>query len=227
MSDQNGIVVFARFDSHRVPGKALRDIGGIPLLERVIRRAQLLPWPVYLATTGKESDDSLVDLASSLGVPSFRGSEDDVLERAVLAAEEFGLNAFARLCGDRPLFPIDDMRDALAAMQSDAALDLATTYSAGRSVTGLTTEVVRTRTLREVLNRGPSPDEREHVTKYLYDHPDEFQVLRRPHHDPAEYRCPSFAIDTESDLATLDRMLQLSPALDVTAAQVDRSYNPQ
>jgi spore coat polysaccharide biosynthesis protein SpsF len=227
LSGQVGIVVFARFDSRRVPGKALRPVGGIPLLERVIRRAQLLPWPVYLATTVKASDDLLVDLARSLGVRSFRGSEDDVLERAVLAAEEFGLNAFARLCGDRPLFPIGDMYEAITAIRNDAALDLVTTHSAGRSVTGLTTEVVRTRTLRRVLDRGPSSDQREHVTQYLYDHPDDFRVLRLPHHDPAEYRCPSFAIDTESDFANLDRMLLLSTALDVTAAQVDRSYQPQ
>ena len=227
MSGRIGIVVFARFDSHRVPGKALRTLGGIPLLERVIRRAQLLPWPVYLATTGKSSDDSLVALAATLGIPSFRGSEDDVLERAVMAAEEFGLDAFARLCGDRPLFPLDDMREAIAAMQNDGALDLVTSYSASRSATGLTTEVVRTRTLREILSRGPSADEREHVTGYLYDNPAEFHVLRLPHHEPAAYRCPSFAVDTEADLARLDRMLALSTALDVSAAQADRSYHPQ
>lgn len=133
MSDSIGIVVFARHDSHRLPGKALRAIGGIPLLERVVRRAQLLPWPVILATTAKASDDSLVELAADLRIPSFRGSEDNVLERAVLAAEEFGLDAFARLCGDRPLFPLDDMRAAMTAMADDAGLDLVTTYSAGRS----------------------------------------------------------------------------------------------
>jgi spore coat polysaccharide biosynthesis protein SpsF len=186
-----------------------------------------LPLPVYLATTGKESDDSLVAVAHSLGVPYFRGSESDVLERAVLAAEEFGLQTFARLCGDRPLFPIDDMREAVNAMQSDGALDLVTTFAAGRSATGLTTEVVRTQTLREVLIHGPSLEQREHVTSYLYDNPTEFHVLRLPHRGPAQYRCPSFAVDTQSDLATLDRMLLLSPALDVTAAQADRSYHPE
>lgn len=227
MSEQVGVMVFARYDSRRVPGKALRAVGGIPLLERVIRRAQLLPWPVRLATTRKESDDVLVELAQRLGVPSFRGSEDDVLERAVLAAEEFGLHAIARLCGDRPLFPLDDMRDAVAAMQADAELDLVTTYEAGRSVTGLTTEVVRTRTLRNVLKRGPSAEQREHVTSYLYDNPAEFRVLRLRHHEPAQYRCQSFAVDTEFDLTTLDRMLRLTPALDVSAAGADRSCPPR
>jgi len=51
MSVPMGTMVFSRHDSSRLPGKALRPIGGMPLLERVIRRAQLLPWPVYLATT--------------------------------------------------------------------------------------------------------------------------------------------------------------------------------
>ena len=228
MSDHLGIVVFARHDSRRLPGKALRPVGGIPLLERIIRRAQLLPWPVYLATTGKESDDSLVALAAGFGVPSFRGSEDDVLERAVLAAEEFRLDAFARLCGDRPLFPLEDMREAMTAMRdgSDTRFDLVTTYSSRRSVPGLTTEVVRTRTLRRILDLGASLEQREHVTSYLYDHPAEFRALRIPHRGPVDYRCPSFAVDTESDLLTLDRMFLASAALDLTAAQADRMYSP-
>ncbi len=224
-----GTLVFSRFDSGRLPGKALRPVGGIPLLERVLRRAQLLPWPVYLATTVKESDDALVALADRLGVPSYRGSEDRVLERAVLAAEGFGLDTFARLCGDRPLFPVDTLMQAAVAMQpgsaSSAALapDLVTDNLEGGAVRGLMTEVVRTGTLRRVLEHGVSAEQQEHVTLYFYDHPDEFEIvgLDAPGTD---YACPGFAVDTESDLANLNRIVAESPAIDLSVSEADWIY---
>jgi spore coat polysaccharide biosynthesis protein SpsF len=224
-----GTLVFSRFESSRLPGKALRHVGGMPLLERVIRRARLLPWPVFLATTDREADDTLVALAARLGVPAFRGSADRVLERAVLAAEAFRIDAFVRLCGDRPLFPLDDLRQAAAAMQegwdagSARVPDLVTTIGERRCPRGLTTEIVRTATLRRILNGVVSAEQQEHLTRYLYDHAGEFRIVRLP--TPAgPYACPGFAVDTESDFATLSRVFAVSPALDLSPTEVDRIH---
>jgi spore coat polysaccharide biosynthesis protein SpsF len=230
LSTAVGILVFARYDSTRLPGKALRPVGGIPLLERVIRRAQLTPWPVYLATTTKSSDDSLVALAERLGVASFRGSEERVLERGVLAAEEFGLDAFVRLCGDRPLFPLDTLQCAAAAMQSavpdvEPVPDLVTNFYTGGSVRGLTTEVVRTATLRRIMDRGVSAEEQEHLTLYFYEHPEECEILAIDGPD-GEYECPGFAVDTESDVDNLNRIFAMSDAIDLSVQEADRMYSP-
>ena len=228
MSIAVGILVFARYDSTRLPGKALRPVGGIPLLERVIRRAQLTPWPVYLATTIKSSDDSLVALADRLGVVSFRGSEDRVLERGVLAAEEFGLDAFVRLCGDRPLFPLDTLQSAATAMQSTvpragSVPDLVTNFHTGGSIRGLTTEVIRTATLRRIMNRGVSAEEQEHLTLYFYEHPEEFEILGITG-PGGSYECPGFAVDTESDVDNLNRIFAASAAIDLSVHDADRIY---
>jgi len=220
-----GILAFARYDSSRLPGKALRPVGGMPLLERVIRRAQLCQLPVFLATTDRPSDDALVALADRLGVASFRGSSDRVLERSVLAAEAFGLDAFARLCADRPLFPLDDLRQAVALAKDtgQGTPDLITTYSPGVTIRGLTTELVRTETLRMFLVRGPSVEEQEHVTPYFYAHPEEFRIIQL-HSAPAEYACPGFAVDTETDLLNLNGIFAVSDALDLSPAEADRIF---
>jgi len=224
-----GILVFARSGSSRLPDKALRLIGGIPLLERVIRRAQLLPWPTFLATTDHPDDDRLVALARRLGVASFRGSEDRVLERAVLAAEAFGLDAFARLCGDRPLFPLDDLQEAAEVMlresvsEPQAGPDLVTTYADGRCPRGLMTEIVRTGTLRRVLNHGVSSEQQEHLTLYFYEHREDFRIVNLPSPD-SSFVCPGFAVDSQSDLGNLDRICSANPALDLTPAEADRIH---
>lgn len=229
MSMRIGTIVFSRSESSRLPGKALRHLGGMPLLERVIRRTQLLPWPVFLATTERESDDRLAALAAQLGVPSFRGSAERVLERAVLAAEAFGLDAFVRLCGDRPLFPLDDLRGAVQAMQAATAAglgegpDLVTTWSDGRCPRGLTTEVVRTATLRRILDQGVTADEQEHLTLSFYRHPASYRIVSLPVPE-GPFACPGFAVDTEADLVRLERIFTASPALNLSPAAADRIF---
>lgn len=224
---RTGVLVFARYGSRRLPGKALRDVGGMPLLERVIRRAQLTSLPVYLATTDNPSDDPLVALAARLGVQSFRGAGDRVLERAVLAAETFELDVFVRLCGDRPLFCLDDMNSAVVVIHepviAEGPPDLVTNYYPGVTARGLTTEVVRTQTLREQLGPGLTPDEQEHVTTRFYDRREDYRVIQMPY-THRHYDCPGFAVDTETDLRILNGVFAVSDALDLSPAQADRIY---
>jgi len=229
MSARVGIVVFARYDSTRLPGKALRPVGGMPLLERVIRRAQLCALPVFLATTERPSDDALVALAETLGVQSFRGSSVRVLDRAVLAAEAFRLDAFVRLCGDRPLFPLDELHHAVAAMRDSAGsegsgpVDLVTTYRPGVTVRGLTTEVIHTAALRNLMDQGVSTEQQEHVTTYFYENPNEFRIVEIDS-SRVDYTCPGFALDTVSDLHALNKIFAVSEAIDMSPIEADRKY---
>jgi spore coat polysaccharide biosynthesis protein SpsF len=184
---------------------------------------------VFLATTDREADDRLAALAARLGVPSFRGSAERVLERAVLAAEAFELEAFVRLCGDRPLFPLNDLRDAVQAMQAATAAglgegpDLVTTWSDGRCPRGLTTEVVRTATLRRILDQGVTADEQEHLTLSFYRHPAYYRIVSLPVPE-GPFACPGFAVDTEADLVRLERIFTVSPALNLSPAAADRIF---
>lgn len=229
MTGRLGTLVFSRMESQRLPGKALRVIGGMPLLERVIRRAKILPWPVYLATTEKSCDDPLVELAARLGTEYFRGSEYRVLERAVLAAEKFGLDYFVRLCGDRPVFPLDELLTAVAVMQEMACgvppgmrhPDMVTNCLKTACLPGLTTEVIRTKTLRQILDTGVPAELQEHMTTYFYKHADQFCILEIP--PPAgPFAFTRYAVDTESDLLMFERIFSVYSSLDVNANHIER-----
>ena len=217
-----GTLVFSRIRSQRLPGKALCSVGGMPLLERVLRRARILPWPVFLATTDTPCDDVLVALAAGLGVESYRGSEERVLERAVLAAEAFGLDAFARICGDRPLFPLEGLEVALSTMRDDPSTpDLVTNRIPSDVPPGLTTEVIRTSSLRRILDGNASADDQEHLTNHFYRHPHDFRIAPIP--PPVGVSVsPGFAVDTEADLTRLSGIFAVAPDLDLTAADAER-----
>lgn len=65
-----GLVIFARFDSVRLPGKALADIAGQPLLGHVINRARVVAGalPIVVATTDRDTDDPIVAFADRKSV---------------------------------------------------------------------------------------------------------------------------------------------------------------
>ena len=76
MITQNIAIVQARMGSARFPGKMLAHLGGVPLIEWVLRRLSLAKTlsQIILATTDDEVDDVLVELATGLGCSVFRGS---------------------------------------------------------------------------------------------------------------------------------------------------------
>ena len=202
-----GIIVFARMSSQRLPGKVLMDFGGRPLLAHILLRASALEVPIVVATSDGKDDDDVANLAKSCGIPAFRGSLDDVLQRAVDCADAHGFDAFARLCGDRPYFPQNPMRDALAAMSASFAeglpADLISNHFPSSPPAGLTTEVVRVAALRRALEGGASGHHREHLTAYLYEHAAQFRIqsLTASFNGVSGQR---FAVDTQQDYRLLD-----------------------
>lgn len=196
-----GMVVFARMGSQRFPGKMLQAFGSVSLLEWVLRRARELPYPLLTATSELPADDPIAEASERLGVSVFRGAEADVLGRALACAHCFGFDAIARICGDRPLFDVDELGGAIERMRLQPTLDLISNNVHGAAPAGLTTEVVRTSAL-ERASQSTAAHDREHVTPYLYAHPELFRIhaLSDRHRGLQGHR---FAVDSAEDLARL------------------------
>lgn len=109
-----GAVIQARMGSTRLPGKTLADLGGRPVLARVVDRARLADSlaMVGVATTTDERDDPIAAFCAGEGVPCHRGPVDDVLHRYVEAASRWGIDPVVRITGDCP-FLCPDSIDAL------------------------------------------------------------------------------------------------------------------
>lgn len=163
-----GAIILARLDSGRLPGKALADIDGRPLLwciaERLIGRSA---FPVILATSDRSVDDRLAEAAESLELIVFRGSLNDVAGRFLGAAETHGLEAAFRVNGDSPFVDISLLKDAVR-LYGERDVDLVTNLRPRTFPYGVSVELVRVSALRSCLARATDPEDREHVTKALY-----------------------------------------------------------
>jgi spore coat polysaccharide biosynthesis protein SpsF len=195
-------IIQARMGSTRLPGKVLLDLGGATVLARVVRRLERSQQitKVVVATTTAPVDEAIVLECERLHVLSFRGSEGDVLDRYYQAARLYSAGAVVRITADCPLIDpalVDETIRVFKDERADYASDvLARTYPRG-----LDSEVFTSAALERAWRDAHEPYEREHVTAYLYEHPESFRLASaRGDVDYSHYR---WTLDTPEDLSLL------------------------
>ena len=97
--------------SSRLPGKVLMPIGDMPLLAHVVRRLSAMRHTatVVVATTTVAGDEAIAHWCEREGVPCFRGSESDVLERYLQCAQQYELDPIVRLTADNPFTDVAEL----------------------------------------------------------------------------------------------------------------------
>src|SRR5580704_8558977 len=116
------IVLQARVNSVRLPGKALMPVAGVPSAVLAGLRAARSGLPLTVATSVDASNDGLVASCQAVGLRVFRGSEDDVLGRFVSATA--GLpdeTIIVRLTGDNVVPDGDFISLLIEAVESKGA----------------------------------------------------------------------------------------------------------
>ena len=194
-------IIQARVVATRLPEKILKDISGKPMLWHVVNRLMLSQTidDIVLAIPASDQNDSLEDFAKRLKLHCFRGSETDVLSRYYGAAVKFGGDVIVRVTADCPL--IDPrVTDSIINTHMNSGVDYTTNDVEHGFTRGLDTEVFSVDTLARANQEAKQDYEREHVTPYIYQHPDLFVLnfveasgkLKRP-----DLR---LTVDTDDDL---------------------------
>lgn len=132
---------------------------------------------LILATSFSTSDDPLEKLASDADVSLFRGNLDDVLDRFYQAVNSlpFKVDYIVRLTGDCPLID-PDVIDKTIRHCIDNDYDYVSCALNPTFPDGLDTEVFRFSCLKTAWEEAKLTSEREHVTPYIYSHPDKFRI---------------------------------------------------
>ena len=184
--------------STRLPGKVLADLGGQPLLAFMLERIGTLPITVVVATSDLGKDDPVAEAADASGVAVIRGPEQDVLARYALALEQYRPDLVVRLTADCPLAD-----PALVSQALEVQVATGATYVSNTLVRtfpdGLDVEVVTAAALRAADTEAVDPDEREHVTPFVYRRPGRFPL--RAFRADELLGDERWTVDTAADLA--------------------------
>lgn len=202
-----GVIIQARMSSTRLPGKMLEQIQGKTVLQYLLERIGRCLGIQYtiLATSTDYSDDPIADFCDEFSVECFRGSLENVAERFKDAALKYELEAFVRICGDSPLLD-PQLVDEHVQLFRQGDADLVTNVASRTFPQGQSVEVLSTNVFTQALNRMDLPKHFEHVTRYFYEHPDEYAIK--------EIKCPiecdeaSFVIDTPADFKRISTLIE-------------------
>jgi spore coat polysaccharide biosynthesis protein SpsF len=157
----------------------MKDLVGAPLLARQLERvarARLLD-RIEVATSEGKDDDAIAQLCESLGVGCFRGALDDVLDRYYQAARRHTPAHVVRLTADCPLADWEVI-DAAVRLHLEGGYDYTSNALERTYQHGLDVEVMTFQALEIAWREADLPDEREHVTQFIYDRPERFRLGR-------------------------------------------------
>lgn len=167
----------ARMASSRLPGKILKDVLGKPMLERMVERVRRsrLVQDIVIATTVDPSDQATEDACRAMGVKCFRGSNDDVLLRVLEAAKTHQADLIVELTGDCPVIdPV--LIDEVIQFYLDNDYDYASNVLGRSFPRGTEVQVFSVKVLDEVNRITQDPADHEHVSLYIYEHPEKYKL---------------------------------------------------
>lgn len=201
-------IIQARMGSSRLPGKVLKPVAGVPLIDRVIRAAKKVRGidSVVVATTETETDDELAAHLLQHQIGIYRGDEIDVLGRFAGAARESGADTVVRVTADDP---VKDPRVTELVLETFAGAGGTYDYVSNTNPPtwpeGQDVEVFSAEALFRAAEQAEEPYDREHVTPFMYKNPDVFSCHNVTQHpDQSSIR---LTLDTSEDLAFFESLL--------------------
>lgn len=199
----------ARMTSTRLPGKVLMPVMGKPMLEYMIERVRRVPEldEIVVATTVNDTDQPIVDLAERLGISWFRGSENDVMGRVLNAAQSYGADVIVELTGDCPLIDPDVISSVIRCFSQGEA-DYVSNVPIRTYPLGMETQVFPTSILADAASLTQDPSDREHVSLYIYSHPERYHIVTVDSGLPKRWHGIRLTLDTVEDFELIHEIFK-------------------
>jgi spore coat polysaccharide biosynthesis protein SpsF (cytidylyltransferase family) len=223
-------ILQARMGSKRLPGKSMKLIDQIPMIEVLMRRLDKSEiQDRWLATTTAPEDEELATLASRLGWQVFRGCEHDVLSRFVSIAEVTNAAVIVRLTGDNPMMHHVEVDAAVRQflVRFEPKLASVGDYEPRVLPMGLVPEVTNSHFLSLAAHEIP-PDaghHRSHVTSWFRGRYLQSPFESHLYHNQIspEWR---WTVDTPEDLQTIRNLVVAAGPrwLDLTVLELAAAY---
>lgn len=216
-----GIIVQARMGSSRLPGKILTKFyGEETLIETILKNLHnVKDAKIIVATSINSNNDHLSNFLKSKDEIVYRGSENDVLERFIRAAEDNKVDGIVRICSDNPFIDWHSITKLIDKAKSSGADYVGFRINNLPSIKthfGFWGEFVKLEALKIVASTTDRLSlAHEHVTIHIYTNSDKFKC--------EWIECPAYlqgrndirlTIDTQEDMDNAKKVYSDLKSLD-------------
>jgi spore coat polysaccharide biosynthesis protein SpsF len=202
-----GCIVQARTGSTRLPQKVLKKIDkNTTILSSVINQLQHSNSieKIVIATTDLEEDDVIEEFARAINVDCFRGNEFDVLDRYYKCALNFSFKTIIRITSDNPLID-PTILDQISSRYLLQNYDYMSNNHPRTFPIGTEVEIFSFNALEQAWINAQLASEREHVTPYFYNNPEQFKIGNFSNSEDFSFLC--WSVDRENDLELVKQIM--------------------
>jgi spore coat polysaccharide biosynthesis protein SpsF len=200
------IIIQARMNSKRLPGKVLLKVKDITILDYIIYRLSFSKYKniIIIATSTKKSDDPIHNYCIKNNIKCFRGDLNNVTERYMELIKHYKFNSFLRICADSPMIDHRIVDKAITLYNSDN-YDLITNKFPRSFPIGQTVEILRSKKFLKSIYLIKSNAEKENVTEHYYNNHKYFNI--KNFKDKENHSLISLAIDTKKNFLDFKKFL--------------------
>ena len=217
-------IVQARMNSSRLPGKVLKKIGNLTVLDLLLSRLKMSKFvnKIVVATTTNSKDDILCQHLKGSEYFCFRGDENNVLKRYQDVLNLIPAETTVRITGDCPLIDAQVV-DEVISIYEEKQVDYASNVQPPTYPDGINIEVIKSATLKELSKRQLNKEEKEHVTLHIRKSSQYEKANLFYRRDLSKVR---LTLDEAIDFDVISNIFEyFSPRIDFTLAEIIKLYD--
>ena len=204
------ILIQARLNSTRLPGKVLTPIAGKPILKWIINRlnSSKNDHDLVIVTSNQDSDNQISKFAKDEKILCYRGSLNNVIERFLNACKMYEIDYFIRICGDSPL--IDPaLIDRAISISHKIDFDIITNTKKRTFPKGQSVELIKVEALKKLFKENLNNSEKEHVTQGFYNREKKYKIINFESNNKRLSQL-QLSIDTKEDFKKIERLIKIN-----------------
>ena len=205
-------IVEARLTSSRLRAKHLHIANKKTMIEHLVERLKSIKLldDIVLATTTNSEDDRLVLIAKKNKIKYFRGSENNVKERVLLAARKFSGDIICQVTGDCPLIDpilVEQLINSFLINKS-AVIGYYGSFKNYGLPNGMDSCIFKRSALEKSYKMTKKPEDFEHVCLHMFNNPKIFPSLYI--HPPKNINFPqlSVTLDYHEDYLVIKKIIE-------------------
>ena len=204
-----GILIAARSDSKRFPGKHFKIINeklNLSIIDYCIKRCKKSKITnIILCTSNNKNDDVFEKYCKKKNILIFRGSKNDVLKRYIDCAEKHDITDIIRITGDCPLVDKNIINNLLNIYKKND-YDYVSNVTPPTFPDGLDVEIVKLSALKKSFAENKTRSNKEHITLHIRKN-NKFRKFNMTYNrnNLSKIR---WTVDTEDDLKLIKKIVK-------------------